>query len=76
MVPKQLSSKREVTVGDSPMKKATQYAVTCPFIVNKKMLLGDPRPWVPDPDCPKDVTEGSGSPHEKEFKDRHNIVDE
>lgn len=57
------------------MKKVIQHAVTCPFTVNQNMLLEDPRPWVLGPDCPKDVTKDSRFPHEKEFKDRHNIVD-
>lgn len=60
MVPKELSSKREVRVGDSPMKKAIQNAVTCPFVVDKKMLLGDSGPWALDSDCPKDVTKALG----------------
>lgn len=58
------------------MKKVTQYAVACPFMVTKKMLPGDPGPWGLDPACPKDVTKGSWSCHEKEFKDRHNLVGE
>lgn len=31
---------------------------------------GDPRPWGLDPAYPKDVTKGSWSPLEEEFKDR------